>query len=110
MKKIIKIWKTRKLIWEGIKNYLVRHPAIENVAMDRLAICMKCDIIDYDGGTCMVPGTAPCCGSCGCKLALKVRSLASECPHPTGPRWKAEMTQEEQDAHYEKIKYNPDKD
>jgi len=110
MKKIIKIWKTRKLIWEGIKNYLVRHPAIENVAMDRLAICMKCDIIDYDGGTCMVPGTAPCCGSCGCKLALKVRSLASECPHPTGPRWTATMTQEEQDAHYEKIKYNPDKD
>ena len=58
----------------------------------------------------MVPGTAPCCSVCGCKLALKTRSLSSECPHPDGPKWKAKMTSEQEDAYYKKINYNPDKE
>jgi hypothetical protein len=52
----------------------------------------------------MVPGTAPCCnkelGGCGCCLALKTRSLSSECPKG---HWKAELTQEEEDKLNEKL-------
>ena len=28
----------------------------------------------------MAPGTQPCCGECGCSLALKTRALSSDCP------------------------------
>lgn len=108
--KIRTILRSRKLIWEGLMNYLFRRPAIESIATSRLAICLTCPLIDHEGSACMVKGTAPCCSVCGCKLALKTRSLSSECPHPDGPKWKATMTDEEQDAYYTKINYNPDKE
>lgn len=110
LKKIKTIWANRKLIIEGFKNYMFRHPEIEREAFNRLSICSNCELVDQEGDKCLMPGTAPCCGACGCKLALKVRSLASECAHPDGPRWTAKMTQEEQDAYYKEIKYNPDQD
>lgn len=106
---LLKIWKSRKQIWEGIKNTWIRHPKIERIAYDRLAICEDCDLIDRGGNKCVLPGSQPCCGECGCKLTLKARSLSSECPHPNGPKWKALMTDEEQDEYYTKINYNPDK-
>lgn len=55
-----------------------------------------------------MPGTQPCCEVCGCKLSFKTRSLASECPHPDGSKWVAQMTQEEEDKYYKEINYNPD--
>lgn len=106
---LLKIWKSRKQIWEGIKNTWIRHPKIERIAYDRLAICEDCDLIDREGSKCVLPGSQPCCGECGCKLTLKARSLSSECPHPKGAKWKALMTDEEQDEYYTKINYNPDK-
>lgn len=57
-----------------------------------------------------MPGTQPCCSICGCKLAYKTRSLSSSCPHPDGPKWKATMTEQEQDELYLNINYNPDKE
>lgn len=109
MKKLKIIWKSIPNIFEGLRNYLIRRPAVEMVATVRMSICITCPLIDHEGSSCLVPGTAPCCSACGCKLALKTRSLASECAHPDGPKWVAEMTDEEQDAHYKKINYNPDK-
>ena len=106
---LLKIWKSRKQIWEGIKNTWIRHPKIERIAYDRLAICEDCDLIDRKGSKCVLPGSQPCCGECGCKLTLKARSLSSECPHPKGAKWKALMTDEEQDKYYAKINYDPDK-
>lgn len=106
---LLKIWKSRKQIWEGIKNTWIRHPKIERIAYDRLAICEDCDLIDRKGSKCVLPGSQPCCGECGCKLTLKARSLSSECPHPKGAKWKALMTDEEQDEYYAKINYDPDK-
>lgn len=110
IKKLKAIWKNKLQILEGLKNTWVRHPKIERIAFDRLAICNDCDLIDMEGSKCVLPGTQPCCGECGCKLSLKARSLASECPHPKGPKWKALMTDEEEDEYYAKINYNPDKD
>lgn len=75
-----------------------------------MEICNACPNINRDGAYCLIPGTQPCCSICGCKLAFKTRSLASECPRPQGALWKATMTQEEEDIYYQKIKYNPDKE
>lgn len=110
MKKLIKIWRNRKQIFEGIKNSWYRHPEIERIAFNRLAKCAECEHVDQEGSKCEVPGTAPCCGICGCKLSLKVRSLSSECPHPNGPKWTARMTPEDEDKYYAEINYNPDQD
>lgn len=110
MKKIKEIWKFKNKIFEGLINYFIRRPSVEMTASIRYSICLTCPLIDHTGESCIVPGTAPCCSFCGCKLALKTRSLSSECPHPDGPKWKAEMTDEEQDAYYSKINYNPDKE
>ena len=80
MKRIKEIWKNRKLIFEGIWNTIFRKRYIEKVAAERMAICLKCDEIDYEGDSCAWKGTQPCCSLCGCSLELKTRSLASECP------------------------------
>jgi hypothetical protein len=40
-------------------------------------------------------------------LAFKVRSLAAECAHTNGPKWRAVLSEEEQDRIYDSIKYDP---
>lgn len=80
---------------------------IEEEAARRLAICEDCGLFDTKGDSCIVPGTAPCCSACGCCLAFKIRSLASECAHPNGAKWKAVISEEEQDRIYDSIKYDP---
>lgn len=47
----------------------------------------------------MVKGTQPCCGECGCSLSLKLRSMDSECPHPDGPKWGAEVLPNQSSNH-----------
>lgn len=54
----------------------------------RMKECKKCDKLDTSDATCVVKGTQPCCSVCGCSLALKLRAMESECPHPDGPKWK----------------------
>lgn len=54
----------------------------------RMKICRGCELLDTKGTLCMVKGTHPCCGACGCSLSMKLRSLESECAHPDGPKWK----------------------
>jgi hypothetical protein len=61
---------------------------VEDVYQMRMKICKKCPSIDPEGSKCMVAGTKPCCGVCGCSLSLKLRSMDSSCPHPDGPKWK----------------------
>jgi len=95
-------------ILEGVKNTIFKKNHIEFIASERMKICEACPLIDKEGSKCLVPGTAPCCGACGCKLAFKTRSLSSECPHPEGSRWESILTDEEQDKLYEEINYNPE--
>ena len=95
---IKKIWKNRAQILEGIKNSVFKQEHIELIAAERQSICDKCELIDLKGDKCLVPGTKPCCGECGCSLEFKTRSLSSHCQHPKGPRWDAYLTEEEEDT------------
>lgn len=100
------IFNNRKQILEGIKNNLFKKEHIEEIAFQRLQICIECKHYDIKGEGCLVIGTAPCCnkntGGCGCSLALKTRSLSSSCPLEQ-PKWKAELTEEEEDKLKQKL-------
>lgn len=93
---VSKIWKNRNEILEGIKNNIFKSDAIEAIAEERNEICKACPFYDTEGVSCTVPGTAPCCGACGCSLKLKQRSLASGCDEGY---WEPVLTEEEDDAH-----------
>ena len=85
------IWNNRKLIFEGITNEVIRDEIVEEIAELRHDICNKCE---FKGNDCAVPGTGPCCNECGCSLAFKTRSLASECPLG---KWEALISEEEEE-------------
>jgi len=95
MSGIIKIWKERNKILEGISNSVFKKADVEHIAAERMAICETCPFIDIDGHLCMVPGTKPCCRLCGCSLGLKTRALSAKCD---ADRWLAVLTPEEQEA------------
>lgn len=105
---IIRIWKAKGQILEGVTNSIFKSEDVEQIAAERMSICESCNLYTATGEGCMVPGTSPCCnmnkGGCGCNLKLKTRSLSSSCPHPDGPKWNAELTQEEEDALTQKIR------
>lgn len=71
-----KIFNARKQILAGVINLAIRDEFVETVHEYRMAICKKCK---YHGGKCSVKGTGPCCGACGCSLAVKTRSLDTVC-------------------------------
>lgn len=101
---IIRIWKNKEQIIEGITNNIFKKDDVELIARQRMNICQGCTLYDFQGSGCLVPGTEPCCnqdkGGCGCSLKLKTRSLSSECPIG---KWKAELTQQEEDLLNEKL-------
>lgn len=101
MATISEIWRNKFKILEGIKNTILKKDHIEKIAQERMSLCESCDLIDRTGEKCMIPGTQPCCGECGCKLKFKTRSLSSSCPHPLQPKWEAVLTQTEEDKLYE---------
>ena len=78
--KFLNAFKNRKQILEGVKNKLFKKEHIEAEAAKRWSICKECASLDIEGAKCLVGGTQPCCGECGCSLSLKTRSLSSECP------------------------------
>ena len=107
---IKKIWKNRKQIAEGIKNNIFKQDHIEALAEERMDICNKCPHLDREGTKCEVPGTQPCCGICGCSLALKTRALSSSCPDDK-PKWNAVVTEEQEDQiNYQIFKSDQDGD
>ena len=65
-------------ILEGVKNTIFKKDNIEFIATERMKICQACPLIDLKGDKCLVPGTAPCCGECGCKLAFKTTSSSAD--------------------------------
>lgn len=95
---LIRIWKSKDQIVEGITNSIFKREDVEEIADQRMSVCKSCTLYDDKGTGCMVPGTNPCCnqdmGGCGCSLKFKTRSLSSSCPLD---KWKAELTQEEED-------------
>jgi hypothetical protein len=99
-----KIWKARNQILEGIKNKAFKSEAVEAIAEERDKICKQCELYDKEGNHCMLPGTQPCCGECGCALSLKQRSLSSACGEGY---WEPVLTEEE-DMNHEIL--NPESD
>jgi len=86
---LIKLYKSKGLILEGIKNKIFKKKHIEEIFKERMQICRKCSFIDSKGNECYMAGTQPCCGKCGCSLSLKLRSLSSGCGDENNPRWDA---------------------
>jgi hypothetical protein len=101
---IIKLWKTKGQILEGVTNSIFKKEDVEEIAHERMQICISCPLYDVQGEGCFVKGTQPCCnenmGGCGCSLSLKTRALSSDCPLG---KWKAELTEEEEDALNQKL-------
>ena len=101
---IIKIWKSKGQIIEGITNSIFKREDVEEIAAERLAICKACKLYDETGDGCFIKGTEPCCderqGGCGCSLQLKIRSLSSSCPLD---KWGAVLSEEEEDQLNEKL-------
>jgi hypothetical protein len=101
---LIKIWKSKGQIVEGITNSIFKREDVEEIAEQRMSVCRKCSLYDEEGTGCMVGGTQPCCnqdlGGCGCSLKLKTRSLSSSCPKG---HWQAELTQQEEDLINQKL-------
>jgi len=71
-----RIFKARKQILEGAFNLIHKNEFVEVTQEYRINICKSCE---YYNGKCAVPGTGPCCGACGCSLAVKTRSLSTVC-------------------------------
>lgn len=89
VKWITTIWTNKWHILIGTWNTIFKSDPIEKLAVDRLEICASCPDIDLEGSKCMMPGTNPCCGKCGCSLALKLRDPSSSCGNEEAPLWKA---------------------
>ena len=92
---LIQVWKHRGQILEGIKNSIFKNEHVEEVAAERNLICQGCEFIDKEGNKCVVPGSQPCCGICGCSLRLLQRSLSSNCEKN---KWDALLSEDEADA------------
>jgi hypothetical protein len=91
---LLQIWKNKGQIIEGIKNTVFKKEHIEEVFQSRMAECEECPELDIKGSKCAAAGTQPCCGSCGCSLRFKLRSMSSSCPRGN---WDAILTQDEED-------------
>ena len=101
---IIRIWKAKGQILEGVTNSIFKREDVEQIAQERMNICKSCNLYTSSDKGCMVAGTQPCCnqdlGGCGCSLGFKTRSLSSDCPKGY---WKAEITQQEEDILNQKL-------
>lgn len=93
-KKIIQAIRNADQILEGVKNTIFKQEDVELIANERWKICKKCEFLDTAGDKCLMPGTQPCCGECGCSMGFKLRALSSSCPKE---KWTAVMTEEEED-------------
>ena len=102
MGNLIRIWKERGKIAEGVMNNVFKTHHVENIAFFRNEICKVCEFIDTKGDSCAIPGTQPCCSECGCSLKFKTRSLSSKCPKGY---WEAELTEEEEVLLRQKLSY-----
>lgn len=99
-------------MFEGWKNHLLPSQDMKNqidsTSKERLEICKACDLIDYTGKGCVLPGLGACCDKrkfgtridngeiemgCGCTLSAKIACLSCECPLK---KWTAQLTKEEE--------------
>jgi hypothetical protein len=106
---VLKIWKSKGQILEGIVNSVFKQEDIEEIAQERMAICESniCGLFDADGSSekAAVKGSAACAG-CGCKLEWKTRAMASYCylkDMGDHPLWEAILSPAEADILQERL-------
>lgn len=79
---LLKVWKAKGQILEGIVNKIFKQDHIEEISAERMSICASnlCGMYDPDGSSerAAVKGQ-PACGGCGCALELKTRCLSCHC-------------------------------
>lgn len=79
---LLKVWKNKGQILEGIVNKVFKKEHIEEISAERMAICASnlCGLYDPDGSSeaAVVKGKASCAG-CGCALEFKTRCLSCHC-------------------------------
>lgn len=99
---LLRIWKNKNQILEGVVNKLFTNDHIEEIANERLAICQSniCGYYDADGSSerAVVKGKASCAG-CGCALEFKTRCLSCHChlqDEQQHPLWVAEISPAEE--------------
>jgi hypothetical protein len=98
---LIRAWKEKGKIFQGIRNQIFKSADIEDVANERLAICRTnvCGYHDPKGEAEVSISGLESCGGCGCSLAIKTRSLSSFCylkEKDKEPLWDSEMTEQEE--------------
>lgn len=107
---LIKIWKSKGQILEGIVNKVFKSEHVEEIAAERFAICESnlCGMFDPDGSSerAVVKGK-PSCAGCGCALEFKTRCLSCHChlqdigQHPL---WAAVLSPAEETVLMERMK------
>lgn len=79
---LIRIWKSKGQILEGVVNKVFANKDIEEIAKERQAICATnlCGYYDPDGSSerAAIKGE-PACAGCGCSLNLKPFCLSCHC-------------------------------
>jgi hypothetical protein len=79
---MIRIWKNKGQILEGIVNKVFKNEHIEEIAAERFALCESnaCGMYDPDGSSeRAVAKGKPSCAGCGCALEYKTRCLSCHC-------------------------------
>jgi hypothetical protein len=95
LNKIIGAFGNMDKILEGVKNNIFKREDVEQIVKLRYNHCVSCKHLDTKGDKCAVNGTQPCCADCGCSLALKLRSLSSDCPQG---KWVAVLDKDAEEA------------
>lgn len=99
-----------KGIMEGVWNSLFVKESVEAVHRERLKMCLSCQ---YNSSEMKKVGEYKTfrpdfhCTVCGCNLDMKTRCMSCECPPEVG-KWRAIMTEEEENKLTEKLKENGD--
>jgi len=79
---LLRIWKSKGQILEGIVNKVFKREHIEEIALERLALRESnvCGMYDADGSSerAVVKGK-PACAGCGCQLEFKTRCMSCYC-------------------------------
>lgn len=109
---VLKAWKNKGQILEGIVNKVFKNDDIEEIAAERLAICQSnlCGYYDPDGSSerAVMKGS-PSCAGCGCALSLKTRCLSCVChlhDEQQHPLWTAVLSQAEETLLRERLTPN----
>ena len=106
---MIRVWKNKGQILEGIVNSVFSNQDIQDVGDQRITICRSniCGLYDKDGSSekAVLKGEESCAG-CGCALKFKTVCLSCSChlqDVQQHPLWIAEVSHAEEEVLRERL-------